>query len=136
MRVVQCEVEVCFRPRSCREESRELSVHRCSALMGFSSNGAAALIIICKGRLGSDWGFLFGILVVLGICALVCAFAIYWDDIKKIGAHVSASAQIGGLQMLENNHTAIVPSKPALAEPLSPRPCMARLTMPLSGALV
>merc|ERR1711957_492891 len=39
----------------------------CSALMGFSSNGAAAAIIVCKGFLG-----------------IVCAGAIYRDDLQKI----------------------------------------------------
>jgi len=57
----------------------------CSALMGFSSNGAAALIIICKGLLGGDWDMVFTILIGLGFCGLVCAQCIYNDDLKKIG---------------------------------------------------
>merc|ERR1711865_1361311 len=58
----------------------------CSALMGFSSNGAAALIIICKGLLGGDWDELFTILIALAVCAIACAGAIYTDDLKKLGA--------------------------------------------------
>lgn len=56
----------------------------CSALMGFSSNGAAAMIIVCKGYLGNDWDSMFTILIGLGVCGLVCAGAIYSDDLKKI----------------------------------------------------
>ena len=65
--------------------------------MGFSSNGAAALIIICKGSLGSDWGFVFGILIFLGVCALACALAIYRDDLAKIGGSSGSSGGPGGL---------------------------------------
>jgi len=56
----------------------------CTALMGFSSNGAAALIIICKGWLGGNWDVLFSILIGLGFCALFAATAIYRDDLKKL----------------------------------------------------
>lgn len=56
----------------------------CSALMGFSSNGAAAMIIVCKGILGGNWDTVFTILIALGVCGLVCAQAIYNDDLKKI----------------------------------------------------
>jgi len=56
----------------------------CSALMGFSSNGAAAMIIVCKGFLGSDWDSVFTILIGLGVCGIVCAGAIYRDDLQKI----------------------------------------------------
>jgi MFS family permease len=56
----------------------------CSALMGFSSNGAAAMIIVCKGFLGGNWDTVFTILIALGVCGLICASAIYNDDLKKI----------------------------------------------------
>jgi len=57
----------------------------CSALMGFSSNGAAALIIVVKGSLGNDWDMMFATLIGCSLCALGCAGAIYSDDLKKIG---------------------------------------------------
>ena len=48
------------------------------------SDSAAALIIIVKGYLGGDWDGVFGILIVMGICAQVCA----WVRVCTRGAQV------------------------------------------------
>lgn len=59
----------------------------CSALMGFSSNGAAAAMIIVKGHVGTDWSVMFSILVVLSICSVLCALGIWMHDLKTIKPH-------------------------------------------------
>eukprot|EP00756_Hemistasia_phaeocysticola_P032893 Hpha_TRINITY_DN16435_c1_g10::TRINITY_DN16435_c1_g10_i1::g.162515::m.162515 len=59
----------------------------CSAMMGFSSNGAAAIMLIVKGHVADDWHMMFRILLGLAAWAFICGAVIWaWDlnRFKKI----------------------------------------------------